>query len=246
LLEPRRTPTEAAHAQAIQLLERYGVLTREAALAEGLEGGFAGVYPVLKALEERGMVRRGYFVAGLGAAQFALPGAVDRLRSFREPLPPALDDGPEPPPWGQMASAGRGGFDGGGGPRGPDPGAVVLAATDPAQPYGASLPWPAAAGGRVARRTGARVVLVDGAARVFLEASGQRLVGFPGATDDDRWVAPLRALVDTGRLRSLEVRTVDGAPVLESPAVVEQLRLAGFADGYRGLVYRPAKGSRPG
>src|SRR5207253_10766223 len=83
LLEPSPSPTETAHARAMQLLERYGVLTREAALGEGLEGGFAGVYPVLKALEERGRVRRGYFVAGLGAAQFALPGAVDRLRSFR-------------------------------------------------------------------------------------------------------------------------------------------------------------------
>ena len=76
--------TEAAHARALQLLERYGVLTREAALGEGVEGGFAGVYPVLKALEERGQVRRGYFVAGLGAAQFALPGAVDRLRAGRD------------------------------------------------------------------------------------------------------------------------------------------------------------------
>ena len=80
LLEPRPTPTASAHARAVQLLERYGVLTREAALGEGNEGGFAGVYPVLKALEEQGKVRRGYFVAGLGAAQFALPGAVDRLR----------------------------------------------------------------------------------------------------------------------------------------------------------------------
>ena len=80
LLEPLPPATEAAHARALQLLERYGVLTREAALGEGAEGGFAGVYPVLKALEERGQVRRGYFVAGLGAAQFAVPGAVDRLR----------------------------------------------------------------------------------------------------------------------------------------------------------------------
>jgi ATP-dependent Lhr-like helicase len=85
LLTPHPSPTEAAHTRALQLLERYGVLTREAALGEGLEGGFAGVYPVLKALEERGRVRRGYFVAGLGAAQFALPGAVDRLRAHREP-----------------------------------------------------------------------------------------------------------------------------------------------------------------
>ena len=82
-LEPRPPPTEITTARAFQLLERYGVLTRETALAEGIEGGFAGVYPVLKALEERGQVRRGYFVAGLGAAQFALPGAVDRLRAYR-------------------------------------------------------------------------------------------------------------------------------------------------------------------
>ena len=82
---PASSSTESAHAAALQLLERNGVLTREAALAEGVEGGFAGVYPVLKALEERGQVRRGYFVAGLGATQFALPGAVDRLRAHREP-----------------------------------------------------------------------------------------------------------------------------------------------------------------
>ena len=83
------------------------MLTREAALGEGAEGGFAGVYPVLKALEDRGQVRRGYFVAGLGGAQFALPGAVDRLRAGRD------GDGP-----------------------------VTLAAADPAQPFGAALPWP--------------------------------------------------------------------------------------------------------
>ncbi len=82
---PASSSTESAHAAALQLLERNGVLTREAALAEGVEGGFAGVYPVLKALEERGQLRRGYFVAGLGATQFALPGAVDRLRAHREP-----------------------------------------------------------------------------------------------------------------------------------------------------------------
>ena len=84
LLEPAPSTTEVLHAQGLQLLERYGVLTREAVLAEGIEGGFAAVYGVLKALEDRGQVRRGYFVAGLGAAQFALPGAVDRLRSARD------------------------------------------------------------------------------------------------------------------------------------------------------------------
>lgn len=80
LREHPATPTEVATARTLQLLDRYGVLSREMALAEGISGGFAGAYPVLKVLEERGQVRRGYFVAGLGAAQFASPGAVDRLR----------------------------------------------------------------------------------------------------------------------------------------------------------------------
>ena len=84
LFTARVSPTETRTGRALQLLERYGVLTREMALAEGAEGGFAGVYPILKELEERGQVRRGYFVAGLGAAQFALPGAVDRLRDARD------------------------------------------------------------------------------------------------------------------------------------------------------------------
>src|SRR5207245_7968897 len=106
-------PTKRAHALATQLLDRHGVLTREAVLAESAPGGFAGVYPVLRALEEAGKVRRGYFVAGLGAAQFALPGAVERLRSLRE-SPTNEDD---------------------------EPATVVLAAADPAQPYGAALPW---------------------------------------------------------------------------------------------------------
>jgi ATP-dependent helicase Lhr and Lhr-like helicase len=85
LLDPAPSPTAGAHARAMQLLDRYGVVTRETVLAEGAPGGFAGVYGVLKALEESGKVRRGYFVEGLGAAQFALPGAVDRLREHREP-----------------------------------------------------------------------------------------------------------------------------------------------------------------
>ena len=87
LLDPAPTPTEIAHAIALQLLERHGVVTREAVRAEGTPGGFAGVYPVLRALEESGRARRGWFVAGLGAAQFALPGAVDRLRAHRNPSP---------------------------------------------------------------------------------------------------------------------------------------------------------------
>jgi ATP-dependent Lhr-like helicase len=205
LLLPTPNATEAAHTRALQLLERYGVLTREAALGEGLEGGFAGVYPVLKALEDRGRVRRGYFVAGLGAAQFALPGAVDRLRHYRD-----------------TGTA-----------------TVVLAATDPANPYGASLPWPEPSGaGRPARAAGAHVVLVDGELVAFLERGGHSLVTFPTTAAHDGWAGALRTLVQRGRYRSLEVRKADGVPVREVPPVAEALRTAGFTDGYKGLVLR--------
>ncbi|MGI8710921.1 MAG: Lhr family helicase, partial [Acidimicrobiales bacterium] len=215
------TPTEVAHARAAQLLERYGVLTREAALGEGIEGGFAGVYPVLKALEERGTVRRGYFVAGLGAAQFALPGAVDRLRTARDARRgDALD-----------------GVDGRGGRAGPDEGdVVVLAATDPAQPYGGALPWPVT-DGRPARAAGALVVLVDGEAAVYVERGGRSLLTFPAAVVDGRWVAALAGVVRSSRRRSLDLARIDGRPSRESPHA-DALREGGFSDGYKGLVLR--------
>ncbi len=207
LLEPRPTATEAAHARALQLLERYGVLTREAALGEGAEGGFAGVYPVLKALEERGQVRRGYFVAGLGAAQFAVAGAVDRLRGEREG---AEADAP-----------------------------VVVAATDPAQPFGAAIPWPESTG-RPARAAGALVVLAGGEALAYLERGAHKVLRFPAAAEGDhRWVAALGALVGNGRFRSLELREVDGQPLHESaPDLQEALRQAGFQQAYKGWVRR--------
>src|SRR5262249_57964169 len=121
-------------ATSLQLLERHGVVTREGVKAEGIAGGFAAVYPVLRALEESGRARRGWFVAGLGAAQFALPGAVDRLRSHR-----TIDED-------DRARV------------------LVLAATDPAQPYGAALAWPERSGdsSRPSRSAGAFVVLADG------------------------------------------------------------------------------------
>ena len=115
-----------------QLLSRYGVLTREAVMAESIPGGFATVYPVLKAFEEKGRIRRGYFVAGLGATQFALPGALDLLRSMRDS---SEADEAE---------------------------VVVLAATDPANPYGSTLKSPPKEGRGPIRIVGARVVLVDG------------------------------------------------------------------------------------
>jgi ATP-dependent Lhr-like helicase len=211
LLDPRPSPTELAHARAAQLVERYGVLTRAAALGEGVEGGFAGVYPVLRALEEKGRIRRGYFVAGLGAAQFALGGAVDRLRSAR----PATE---------------------GGGRHEPSP-PVALAATDPAQPYGAALPWPAT-GGRPARAAGALVVLADGEPVAFVERGGRSIWTFPGAAEH-RWPAALARRIEDGRARSHEVQAVDGEPVRTSPWA-DAFRAAGYADGYRGLVARKA------
>ena len=204
LLSPRPSPTESALARAHQLLDRYGVVTRETALGEGAEGGFAGVYPVLKALEERGEARRGYFVAGLGAAQFALPGAVDRLRADRAPEPDAAP--------------------------------VVLAATDPAQPYGAALAWPPSPG-RPVRAAGAHVVLADGVPLVMLERGGRSLATFEGAESTDAWIDAVIGLVKDGRLRKLEIAKVDGVPVRDTPWAA-RLEAAGFTSAYRGMLYR--------
>jgi ATP-dependent Lhr-like helicase len=232
-------------------LERYGVLTREGALGEGIEGGFAGVYPVLKALEERGQVRRGYFVAGLGAAQFALPGAVDRLRTHRQRTDVGGTDhdhtdrgdrdGGDP---GGYGDHGDGRYrDSGYGDRGRDhpphgsASLLVLAATDPGQPYGATLPWPPSAG-RPARATGAHVVLADGEAVAYLERSGRSLVTFPATVDHPGWARALTHLVDRRGLRQVEIVRIDGEPPAASPQVVEELRSVGFADGYRGPILR--------
>ena len=198
--------TARAHGLAEQLLERHGVLTREAMRVEGVAGGFAAVYPVLKALEEAGQVRRGYVVAGLGAAQFAVPGAVDRLRSYR-------DAGPD------------------------DMSVVVLAATDPAQPYGAALPWPASAG-RPARTAGAFAVLVGGIPAAFVERGGRGLVTFEHPADPHLWLPAVTSLVTGGRLRKLEIARVDGAPVHDAPPWPQHLEDAGFSPGYRGLTFR--------
>ncbi len=209
------TSTQAAHAVARQLLERYGVVTREAVLAEGVVGGYAAVYQVLKVLEERGQVRRGYFVAGLGAAQFALPGAVDRLRAAREPVDAELHPDRVPAP-------------------------VVLAATDPAQPYGSVLAWPDTTG-RPARVASAWVVLRQGVPLVWLDRRSSSLVTFPGA-DDPAWAAALAALVRGGLVRTVEVRKVDGEPIVAGHPVTAALGAAGFVEGYRGWVLRAPVG----
>ncbi len=202
---PGRASTEILAARALQLLERYGVVTREMPLAEGLDGGFAGVYPVLKEMEERGQVRRGYFVSGLGAAQFALPGAVDRLRDFRD--------------------------------RVADDGVVVLAATDPAQPYGAALRWPPTEG-RPSRSAGALVLLQGGLPVAFVEPKGRGLVTFDPLPADNAWVDALRDVVDSGRLRSLEIRRIDGVAPSDATMVRDRLLDGGFVAGYRGPVYQ--------
>jgi ATP-dependent Lhr-like helicase len=206
LIEPSATPTESAHATAMQLLDRYGVVTREGVRSEGVPGGFAGVYPVLRALEESGRVRRGWFVAGLGAAQFALPGAVDRLRSHR-----TVDTDDE---------ARR---------------VVVLAATDPSQPYGAALPWPDHAA-RPSRTAGAYVVLVDGECAAYLERGGRSLLTFEHS-DAAVWAAALVEANKEGRLQRVQIERIDDEPARTS-GHASALRAAGFGDGYKGLTLR--------
>jgi ATP-dependent Lhr-like helicase len=205
------------HAVALQLLERHGVLTREAALAEGVRGGFAGVYGVLKALEERGTVRRGYFVDGLGAAQFAVPGAIDRLRACKEPPLGADDDTST---------------------------AVVLAATDPAQPYGAILDWPETIG-RPSRSAGAVCISSRGHLLGWYDVRSHHLVTFARSLSPGSFVALREALgnlVKDGRAKSVEVRKINGAAHDDkSPATLEVAALLeqhGFTRGYRGLVLR--------
>lgn len=209
LLLPAPSATEAAHAKALQLLERYGVLTREAALGEGAQGGFAGVYPVLKALEDQGKLRRGYFVSGLGAAQFALPGAVDRLRKQRIDHERAGDP-----------------VDG-----------LVLAATDPAQPFGAALPWPENAG-RPARAAGAYVVIINGELAAYLERGGRSVITFDGAPQLRRWPEALASMIEQDRLRKVEIAKANGENVGDT-SVASQLVDAGFIRSYKGYVYRP-------
>jgi ATP-dependent Lhr-like helicase len=216
LVEPVEdvAPTERLHAQALALLERHGVLTREAVVAEGIEGGFAGVYPILRALEEAGRIRRGYFVDGLGAAQFALAGALDRLRAVRD---------------GEEGAAA--------------PAVQVLAAADPANPYGAALSWPRRGDDDrrpFQRAAGAYVVMVDGVVALYLERGGATLQTLPAFDDPDVSATALRgltALVTGGRVRELILRKVDGVAIGESP-LRPALLVAGFVAGYRGLTLR--------
>jgi ATP-dependent Lhr-like helicase len=188
------------------LLERYGIVTRETVLAEGVPGGFATLYGELVNLETLGTARRGYFVEGLGGAQFALPGGVERLRSLREDEPP---------------------------------GPLVLAATDPANAYGASLPWPKREDSprRPARAPGAYVVFLDSEPVLYVERGGKGLL--PLRKVEDEWLREaLEALADhvrRGRLKRLAIERFDGEPVVGSelePLLID----IGFRQGPRRLT----------
>jgi len=250
--------TVRAYAAAEVLLDRYGIVTRGSVVAEGVSGGFASVYRVLAAAEESGRVRRGYFVEGLGAAQFATAGAVDRLRAQSRPLP----DGP--------AAFGDGRRDGA-------PSAVVLAASDPANPYGAALRWPVrdaalgeepegrvpgsgsagsagSAGSRAAgsagslpgsghkpgRKAGALVVLVDGSLTLYVERGGKTLLSWTNDPALLQSAADALALaVREGALGKLTVEKADGDPVVGSDhPLAAALAGAGFRATPRGLRLR--------
>jgi ATP-dependent Lhr-like helicase len=210
-------PTRRAHATAERLLDRHGVVTRGAVVSERVPGGFAAVYKVLSAFEESGRCRRGYFVEGLGAAQFGTSGAVDRLRTFTE-----ITGGEE------------------------KPAAVTLAATDPANPFGAALPWPereSSGGHRPGRKAGALVVLVDGELTLYVERGGRTLLTFD---DDPDVVSPamgaLATAVRQGALGRLTVERADGENILatgeHAGALRQALESAGFVATPRGLRLR--------
>ncbi len=227
------TPTESATALAQQLLARYGVLTREVAAAENVSGGFGAVYDILKALEDAGRIRRGYFAGGVGATQFALPAALDLLRS--------LKDEPE------------------------EPEVVVLAATDPANPYGTILRWPEASRSAAAenvpearadeglprrsasegrakagptRSAGSLVVIVNGALTAYISRGARQLLAF--LPDDEASQSSIaRALASTLARIGLLVHEVNGLPASEHP-LAPYLVEAGFSPSAMGFQIRHA------
>ncbi|HUG32517.1 MAG TPA: DEAD/DEAH box helicase [Acidimicrobiia bacterium] len=200
LVRAAATETERHAAWAELLLDRHGVVTRRTVLAEGFPGGFSALYPVYAHLEETGRIRRGYFVEGLGGSQFALPGAVDRLRS-------------------ESAT-----------------GLAVLAATDPANPYGGVLPWPEVDDVRLARDAGAYVLLLEGALVGYLDKGRRGLTLFD--LTPERFGEISRAMAEVaGRHRRLTLVTVNGEPAPVSP-LAPQLSEWGFATAPRGLTFR--------
>ncbi|MEV4989527.1 DNA glycosylase AlkZ-like family protein [Pseudarthrobacter sp. LMD1-1-1.1] len=215
LPEPELDATIHARATAELLLDRYGVVTRGSVMAEQILGGFGLMYKVLARLEEAGRCRRGYFIEHLGAAQFAVPATVDRLRSYSEDT--------------QLAKA--------------EPVALALAATDPANPYGAALPWPAlqtdaGTGHRPGRKAGALVVLVDGALVLYVERGGKTLLAF---SEDDAVLAAAGAalvgVVTRGAVDKLIMEKVNGHGILDTPVAVA-LSSAGAYSTPKGLRIR--------
>ncbi|MGG6381416.1 DNA glycosylase AlkZ-like family protein [Paenarthrobacter sp. NEAU-H11] len=215
LPQPELDATIHARATAELLLDRYGVVTRGSVMAEQILGGFGLMYKVLARLEEAGRCRRGYFIEHLGAAQFAVPATVDRLRSYSEDS--------------QLAK--------------PEPVALALAATDPANPYGAALPWPAlqddaGTGHRPGRKAGALVVLVDGALVLYVERGGKTLLAFSG---DDAVLAAAGAalvgVVNRGAVDKLIMEKVNGHGILDTP-VAAALSSAGAYSTPKGLRIR--------
>ena len=220
---PEPDSTLRAHYQAELLLNRHGVLTKGAVAAEGVPGGFATLYKVLSAFEDAGRCQRGYFVESLGGAQFAVASTVDRLRSYLDG-PCSFQD-----------------------PERPEYRSVVLAAADPANPYGAALAWPTSEGdgaARPGRKAGALVVLVDGELAWFLERGGRTLLTFTDDPGASRAAAiALADLVAARRVASILVERVDGVPILQprargSSPVADALAEAGFVRTPRGLRLR--------
>lgn len=209
----RLSPTEQQTARAIQLIERYGIVTREMVHSEGLAGGFSGIYPIFKAMEEAGRIRRGYFVAGLGAAQFAAPGADDRVRERA-----ADEDSAD------------------------SPSATVLAATDPANPYGAALPWPERTDdARPARTAGARVILWHGQLLGYLNRASDQLLTYLPAEEPQRSKAQAALVAALGKLatdRTPAFLTQIDRLAPEAAAIAKPLQAAGFVATSRGLLHR--------
>ena len=205
------SPTDRRAALTTQLLERHGVLTREATTAEETPGGFSALYPVLKHLEESGRIRRGYFTAGLGATQFALPGADDRLRDAREPPTESFT--------------------------------ALLAATDPANPYGAALPWPPLPEARFERAAGSRVILHNGRLIAFLSRSGRQLYTHLPDTEPDRTEAitalttTLAQLLDLPATKAILIEQIDTRPAA-THAIAKPLTDQGFRPTHEGLLLR--------
>ncbi len=277
-------PTRRLHAVARTLLDRHGILIRGAVASERVPGGFAAIYPVLRAMEDAGQCRRGYFVEGLGAAQFALAGAVDRMRALaadaeqgepadpwrrptasgqpdlwsrpapRDQAGPGDEAGPgyQADPWtltaardlagpGNQAGPGQPGRAGRGRPAGPSP--VVLAAGDPANPFGAALPWPdrpdeTPGGHRPGRKAGALVVLAGGHLVLYVERGGKTVLSW---TSDPAVLGPAAAALASvargGALGRLTIERADGGTVHGSP-LAHALEEAGFRATPRGLRLR--------